>query len=76
MSWQPIETAPKNATDVLVLLHDSVGLPYVMVAHWAEDLSGSEQPPFRGWFYNTGYGFSEVPKKPKRWHPLPELPPS
>jgi hypothetical protein len=44
--WEPIESAPKNASEIEVLLPSNE----VIVAHWAEDMSGEYQPPFRGWF--------------------------
>lgn len=45
--WQPMSTAPKNATDVRVRMADG---KVIDRAHWACDLSGEDQPPFRGWF--------------------------
>lgn len=44
--WEPIATAPKGR-NIRVRLAD--GRIYDE-AHWASDLSGEEQPPFRGWF--------------------------
>ncbi len=73
MKWKTMESAPKDAREVLVLVERN-GIRFVMVAHWASDLSGEEQPAFRGWFYNTGYGYNALPADPKMWHPLPELP--
>jgi hypothetical protein len=76
--WQPIETAPKNATEVLLLCpRGGRGWPSTMriVGHYAEDLSGSDQPPFKGWFQDTGYGFRQIEPPPTHWAPLsPELP--
>jgi hypothetical protein len=36
-----------------------------VVCHFAQDLSGEEQPPFRGWFVpnGRGTGYSEVETK-------------
>jgi len=45
--WQPIATAPKDASEIRVRMGDG---SVVERAHWACDLSGEEQPPFRGWF--------------------------
>lgn len=76
MSWQPIETAPHTATEVILEVpRNGQGWPTHMkvVGHWAEDLSGSEQPPFRGWFQDTGYGYREIKPDPVRWAPLPDL---
>ena len=46
-NWQPISTAPKDATEIRVRMAD--GAVHER-AHWACDLSGEGQPPFRGWF--------------------------
>lgn len=77
--WRPIATAPKNATELLLLVPRgaSHGWPTTMrmVGHWASDLSGSEQPSFQGWFRDTGFGFAEINPPPTHWAPLnPELP--
>lgn len=65
--WQPMSTAPKDATEVLVLTQDGKEV----VAHWASNLSGEEQPPFHGWFMrnsnlNCYVGISE----PQGWRPI------
>lgn len=66
--WQSMNTAPKNATDVEVVTPDG----NQVIAHYAENLSGEEQPAFRGWFTQVGTGrgayFREI--KPSRWRPL------
>jgi hypothetical protein len=74
--WRPISSAPKKAVEVLVLVPTREGLPraYRMVAHWASDTSGDEQPPFQGWFYWTGHGFAQTPMEPTHWMPLPAPP--
>jgi hypothetical protein len=48
--WQPIRTAPHNATWVDVKMKDG----RVLRAHWASDLSGEDQPAFEGWFVDAG----------------------
>lgn len=45
--WQPMTSAPKNATEIRVRMADG---SVIERAHWASDMSGEEQPPFRGWF--------------------------
>lgn len=45
--WQPISTAPMDATEVRVRMKDGL---MVECAHWASDLSGESQPAYRGWF--------------------------
>lgn len=44
--FRPIETAPKNATNIEVITRQGKR----MIAHWAQDLSGEDQLPFKGWF--------------------------
>ncbi|MEQ1644894.1 MAG: hypothetical protein ABL959_15705 [Pyrinomonadaceae bacterium] len=67
VGWQPIETAPKNASWIRVILPGGQKLE----AHWAQDLSGEEQPPFKGWFrkYEGSSGFSQI-AEPIGWRPL------
>lgn len=64
--WRDLASAPKNATDVELCLSFKSGEK--CIGHWAEDLSGDEQPPFRGWFTKCGSGFTGV--KPIAWRPL------
>jgi hypothetical protein len=69
-AWQPIATAPTiDSTWRLVLLADGD----VRRAHWASDLSGSEQPAFQGWFVQSGRSFVGV--TPTHWLSLPPAPP-
>jgi hypothetical protein len=48
--WEPIETAPKWCGEQDYLLPDGS----VVVGHWAQDLSGECQPPFKGFFTKRG----------------------
>jgi hypothetical protein len=76
--WQPPVTAPKTATWVQ-LGYPPQGyrkdLP-IVIAHWASDMSGEEQPGYEGWFRdNLGHGgrssgFVEVPTGWVAWRPL------
>jgi hypothetical protein len=61
--WRPMKFAPQNAEWVEVDSNWGIAL-----AHFACDLSGSEQPPFIGWFVDVGSYFSQV--QPKRWRPI------
>lgn len=73
-TWRSMNTAPKNATWVLLRVPCArKGLPATMtiVGHWA-DGGGDEQPRFRGWFQDTGYGFAEITPEPTGWMPLPK----
>ncbi len=63
--WQPIKTAPRNATTIRVKMRDGV----MHEAHWAEDISGEDQPAFRGWFIAVGNSFREI-DEPVEWMPM------
>ena len=62
-----IETAPKNATNIEVQMHDGKR----MIAHFAKDLSGEDCPPFVGWFTKSKNGnyYNQI-KKPDLWRPI------
>ncbi len=78
-------TPPKNGTWILGKFETAVttgkhvkdGPPTAaktawVLTHWAQDLSGEEQPPFRGWYtFRDGcQGFFEVPGKIVDWRPV------
>lgn len=69
-AWRDMASAPKNATEIILRL-PCKGWPghYSMIGHWAQDLSGEEQPPFRGWFWRHADGFAQLPE-PTGWKPL------
>lgn len=59
-----MRTAPKDATEIQALVGGKV-----MTVHWACDLSGESQPPFRGWFTEAKDGKSFVQVEPEGWFP-------
>lgn len=61
--WQPIETAPKNGTDILVDAPDVVS--GCTIVYW-------KKPGWRLTF--DGKLFRSDVTQPKFWHPLPEPP--
>jgi hypothetical protein len=69
--WNTIDTAPLHQQDIRVL--NAYG---EHVAHYACDLSGEDQPPFKGWFAEVRdesgkvTRFEEVSPKPTHWRPL------
>ena len=70
-TWQPISTAPKNAKSIRVLMKDGT---IHEDAHWAQDLSGEDQPPFIGWFIprskeHPEFGYVGI-EAPKSWMPM------
>lgn len=66
MEWKPIETAPKDGTDVLLFANDSIA-----IAAWQTDW------PNRG-EWATGYSCADYGdyyvKNPTHWMSLPEPP--
>lgn len=64
--WRSMDRAPKDGTWVHVKIEKT---QLIYRAHWAEDLSGEDQPPFRGWFQDAGNYFREVPT-PYTWRPI------
>lgn len=63
--WRPMDSAPKNSTNVRLLLKNG----QEVVGHFAEDLSGEEQPAFSGWFKQIDRATC-VGVVPVGWKPL------
>jgi hypothetical protein len=62
MIWQPIETAPKDGTEILSAVK---GTNQVLIVRW-EGIGSADRGE---WFYdNDGYTW------PTHWMPLPEPP--
>lgn len=66
--WETMDTAPKGR-EVEVRMKNGKKL----IAHFAQDLSGEEQPPFKGWFIERSkqhpeYGFIGI-DDPVAWRP-------
>src|SRR5689334_12958567 len=61
--WRKMDSAPKDCSWVQGMLKDGS----VVRMHYAEDLSGEEQPPFRGWFIEKKWGYLGV--FPVAWRP-------
>ena len=59
--WQPIETAPKNSTEILALCQPMYGTRYKCLVRWRED--------FPGWVGSFGL------KHVTHWLPVPSFPP-
>lgn len=66
MDWQPIETAPKDGTQILAYAEGSRGLNYFSVAEWA---TAKDYAPrsVADWFW--AYAI-----RPTHWMPLPAPP--
>jgi hypothetical protein len=82
-NWQPIETAPKDGTDILVGWW-SAGVWIVRNAWWEDGFDielGAIDPAGEGWWYpNTSVGTYKVCREnnavdgPQYWMPMPEPP--
>ncbi len=73
--FRPMDSAPKDASWVIVRLKDNTEVE----AHFAENLSGEDQPPFSGWFRRSSDPGSMIAvEQPMGWKPIPkpEEPPS
>lgn len=72
MEWQPIETAPKDGSDVLLYfpLEGLKGWSRVVICHWRT--IGDERGHWV-WQDRAVRGYSDA-YKPTHWMPLPEPP--
>lgn len=66
--WKSIDTAPINSVRIKVLMKDGTVHPD---AHFAQDLSGEDQPQFIGWFIpqSDAKGFVAI-SEPLAWKPI------
>ncbi|MES2596044.1 MAG: hypothetical protein V4662_11940 [Verrucomicrobiota bacterium] len=64
--WLPMWAAPRRCESIRVLMRDGSEHPDV---HFAEDLSGEEQPAFSGWFIPAGRSFLGI-SDPLAWQPI------
>lgn len=62
--WREMHDAPRDSSYVDLFLKSE---KVVEKAHWACNLSGEEQPPFKGWFIKSGSGYAEVKGTPVAW---------
>lgn len=72
--WQPIETAPKDGTEVLLLVERRAGVPgKMLVGHYQPGGHCIEDhPPIdQGWYFWNGRMF-DLASKPTHWASLPE----
>lgn len=67
LEWRSMHSAPHDCSWVQVKMKDG----QILRAHWAEDMTGEEQPCFRGWFKRGGDGFIDI-GNPIAWRPLPK----
>jgi len=79
MTWQPIETAPKDGTEVLCWCPSAAMVPVVMhfsSAEYFEREYGDAEYIEEGWHLSYSYpnGLAECTWEPTHWMPLPEPP--
>jgi hypothetical protein len=70
-AWQPMAYAPHNANWLSVAVLDGNKVR-VERLHWAQDESGDDQPPYRGWFKEQpiGDGFIQAAGVMLGWRPI------
>ncbi len=66
--WRNMATAPRDARWI-----EGKTERGVVKMHFAQDLSGSDQPAFSGWFREGGCGFIEVWPAPYAWRYYPPI---
>lgn len=62
--WQEVTNEQHNGKWMDVMLADGT----VIRAHWAQNTSGEEQPPYRGWFKRVGNYMAQI-DDPILWKP-------
>lgn len=76
MEWQPIETATKDGTEILLRVSVRAGIPgKLLVGHWQPGGLCIEDHPeiAAGWYFWNGSMF-DLASKPTHWMPLPAPP--
>lgn len=63
--WQPIETAPKDGTPLILFCDDVVGMGQYLLRDWTE---------WEGWQFMTPVKLQVRAFKPTHWMPLPVPP--
>lgn len=76
MEWRSIDSAPKDGTEVLLVVKMRAGIPgCYLVGHWMPGGHCIEDhPPINeGWYFWNGCMFDKA-SKPTHWMPLPKMP--
>ena len=74
--WEPMQTAPRNGTEVLLQVKIRAGIRgRCLVGHFMDGGHCIEDhPPIsRGWYFWNGKMF-DVASEPTHWMPLPDPP--
>lgn len=74
-TWQPISTAPKDGTELLLFVKNRAGLPGCLVAHYQPGGHCIQDHPeiAEGWYFFSGRQF-DLATQPTHWMPLPSDP--
>jgi hypothetical protein len=77
--WQPIETAPKDGTNVFVCVPTDSSFPtaaFYLTSAYCEEEYGDPDYMEEGWYWAPGYpsDFHEYPINPTHWMPMPAPP--
>ena len=80
MDWQPIETAPRDGTEVLLWCapHSDMEMDSIFAAAWVTD-AGDEKRPYSTWIIpqadDKEGGWADTLRwMPTHWMPMPEPP--
>lgn len=71
-AWQPIATAPRDGTPVLVVRGGRISISSYYHRQTYE--FGKLVRTHEGWSYESGALFGWTPPEPTHWMPLPDLP--
>ena len=75
MEWQPIETAPKDGSKILLFIPSNVSRWHVSAGYWRDDAHARKASPF--WCAETSHlmGITWMRShQPTHWMPLPAPP--
>lgn len=75
--WQPIETAPKDGTRILLYRKDENNDPLMAIASWSNYTwisSKQDDGSWGGWLVFACRSDSEAFYSPTHWQPLPQPP--
>lgn len=78
MKWQPIATAPKDGTDIIVVCFEA-GEWIVRLAQWVkkeewQPPADPDEPQDQDGWWSVDSSVTQTWREPKHWIPLPELP--
>lgn len=70
--WQPIETAPKDGSAILLAGPFEHGC---IIAFWSDPSIGDTEPSDSGW-YEFEWSGNPIHGQPTHWSPIPNIPPT